>query len=203
LQDISALKKGHKYIVLTALLLPCLFIEACSCSCSSDKSGARGVRGSAREKLSTLKVSAEKFTGSFAAYLNELRVIESQTRLQSLKQIAQDQKSASLAFSRGSDKNSLLEDSTGKFKFLEPLVRENKVNEIIAELKRIVRENENDRPVLIEAHRKLSLCYYLTGDHLKCSGHTAKYNSLLDEQIEQSDKITEELLENYKKGVDY
>lgn len=194
-----------KYAILVILLSSCMFIEACSCSCAprrtrtlSDGSAQRGAI------ISASKVSAENFTGAFAAYLSELRAIENQAKMKALKQISADQKSSQAAFSRGmEDKNSLLDDPSGKFKELEPLVKENKVDEIISALHRIARENEGDRPVVMEANRKLSLCYYLSGDHLKCSGHMAKYNALLEEEVRHEDEINEQVIKSFKTDIDY
>ncbi|HBC74022.1 MAG: hypothetical protein A2008_09580 [Candidatus Wallbacteria bacterium GWC2_49_35] len=194
-----------KYAILIILLSSCMFIEACSCTCAprrartlSDGSAERGTI------LSASKVSAENFTGAFAAYLGELRAIENQSKMKALKQISVEQKSAKIAFSRGmEDKNSLLDDPSGKFKELEPLVKENKVDEIIAVLHRIAHENDGDRPVVMEANRKLSLCYYLTGDHIKCSGHMAKYNALLEDEVRHEDEINEQVIKSFKDDIDY
>ena len=197
--------QAGKYAILIILLSSCMFIEACSCACSPGRSKTSSDGASERGKiLSASKVSAENFTGAFAAYLNELRAIENQAKMKALKQISIDQKSSQAAFSRGlDDKNSLLDDPSGKFKELEPLVKENKVDEIISVLHRIAHENSGDRTVVMEANRKLSLCYYLTGDHLKCSGHMAKYNALLEEEVRHEDEINEQVIKSFKTDIDY
>jgi hypothetical protein len=194
-----------KYAILIILLSSCMFIEACACTCAPRRARTSSDGVSERGKvLSASKVSAENFTGAFAAYLGELRAIENQSKMKALKQISIDQKSTQAAFSRGpDDKNSLLDDPSGKFKELEPLVKENKVDEIISALHRIARENAGDRPVVMEASRKLSLCYYLTGDHIKCSGHMAKYNALLEEEVRHEDEINEQVIKSFKTDVDY
>ncbi len=204
--DLSSWKNHYRYFILVTLLLPCIFIEACACVCSP-----RGVKsktgGGADEKInpSALNIGPEKFSGALAVYLRELKVIEKQSKLSALKQISKEQKSASIAFERGIDnKNSLLgDDPTGKFKELEPLVKENKVDEIITVLHRIARENEGDRAVVMEADRKLSLCYYIVGDHLKCSGHMAKYNALLEEQVRREDELNEAAIKYLENNYDY
>lgn len=193
-----------KLAAVAALLAPCLFIEACSCSCSPRVERSPG-RAAPRGQLKTPSaITAERFTGAFAAYLAELRANETQSKLKTLKQISIDQKQTAIAFSRGpEDRNSLLDDPTGKFKELEPLVKENRIDEIIAALHRIAQENSGDRQVVMEASRKLSLCYYLTGDHLRCSGHMAKYNALLEEEVRREDEINEKVLKNLKNEIDY
>ncbi len=198
--------RAGKYAIIVILLFSCMFIEACSCSCAPPRSrtSSDGSRGPG-QTLSSSKISAERFTGAFAAYLNELRAIENQSKMKALKQISIEQKSAKIAFSRGTDdKNSLLaDDPGGKFKELEPLVKENKVDELISALHRIAHENAGDRTVVMEANRKLSLCYYLTGDHIKCSGHMAKYNALLEEEVRREDEINEKVLKSFKDNIDY
>jgi hypothetical protein len=179
-----------------------------ACFCSSPQRGAKTkTGGGAEDKIieSALNIGAEKFSGALAVYLRELKVIEAQSKLSALKQISIEQKSSVIAFSRGLDnKSSLLDDDpTGKFKELEPLVKENKVNEIITVLHRIARENEGDRAVVMEADRKLSLCYYIVGDHLKCSGHMAKYNALLEEQVRREDELNEAAIKYLKNNPDY
>lgn len=196
---------ARKCAIIIILLSSCMFIEACSCTCAPRRARTSPDGVSGRGKiLSSSKVSAENFTGAFAAYLNELRAIENQSKMKALKQISIEQKSAKDAFSRGlEDKNSLLDDPSGKFKELEPLVKENKVDEIISVLHRIAQENAGDRPVVMEANRKLSLCYYLTGDHIKCSGHMAKYNALLEEEVRHEDEINEQVIKSFKTDIDY
>ncbi len=188
------------------LLLPCIFIEACACVCSPRGDKIK-TGGNAGEKInpSALNIGPEKFSGALAAYLRELKVIETQSKLSALKQISKEQKGASVAFAQGLDKKSSLldDDPTGKFKELEPLVKENKVDEIITVLHRIARENEGDRAVVMEADRKLSLCYYIVGDHLKCSGHMAKYNALLEEQVRREDELNEAAIKYLKNNSDY
>lgn len=196
----------YRYFILVMLLLPCIFIEACACVCSPRGDKIK-TGGNAGEKInpSALNIGPEKFSGALAAYLRELKVIETQSKLSALKQISKEQKGASVAFAQGLDKKSSLldDDPTGKFKELEPLVKENKVDEIITVLHRIARENEGDRAVVMEADRKLSLCYYIVGDHLKCSGHMAKYNALLEEQVRREDELNEAAIKYLKNNSDY
>ena len=178
-----------------------------ACFCSDPRREIKNKAGGSRQKIneSALNIGPERFSGALSVYLKELKVIETRSKLSALEQISKEQKSSAMAFSRGTDnKSSLIDDDpTGKFKELEPLVKENKVDEIITILHRIARENEGDRAVVMEADRKLSLCYYIIGDHLKCSGHMAKYNALLEEQIRHEDELNEAAIKYLKNNPDY
>ncbi len=189
-------------VALAALLIPCIFIEACFCECREKKNKPAG--GENELSVSGPISGVEKLSGALSCYLKELKVIETNSKFQALKQISHDQKSTVMAFNRRlNDKNSLFDDPTGKFKELEPLVRANKIDEIIAALKRISHENRNDPLVTMEADRKLAICYYITGDHLKCSGHMARYHALLEENTRREDAINETILKNFKNDIDY
>lgn len=181
-----------KIIKKILLLFIIFFLSNLLISCSCGKNDIKKVE---QVDFNFKKISADRFTSAFKVYLSELNYIESSLKINQLQQIAIDQKKSLQFFKENApNKSSLLDDPTGKFKELEPLIKENKINEIILKINTIVNENYNDKLVLLEAYRKLAICYYIIGDDIKCSGYMSKYYYQLDEIINKEDLINENAL---------
>ena len=175
--------------------------SGCSCSCSEKSGGSDGKTQDVSEKINAGNADAQDYKGALESYLGELKVLASKTQMKKLMDLSSDQKQTKVLFKQGlGDKNSLLDDGTGKFDSLAPLVKENKIEEIVKELYVIMRANSDNREVRAEAHRKLALCYYIMDDGFKCSAHMVKFNELMDAEVESAEKFEREALKDINDG---
>ncbi|MEZ7890561.1 MAG: hypothetical protein QMC67_02325 [Candidatus Wallbacteria bacterium] len=82
-----------------------------------------------------------------------------------------------------------LDNSSGVFAALKPLVKENKISEIIAVLNKIESENKKNPEIIKECYRKLALCYYVSQDMKKYEYYNTLYYNLVEKEQEDFEKL--------------
>ncbi len=185
----SLKKSPLKLLVLFMMLGSALFLESCSCSCAGSKTKALNAVETAQ---SSSKISLDYFKSAFEIYLEESKIVSSHEYKQKLLEISREQKDTQRSFATGGanagSASSLLEDETGKFGSLKPLVKENRVDDIIIELGNIMNRNPQNDEVMAEGHKKLSLCYYIKGDDRKYMEHYEKHHDFLNRIVDRIEK---------------
>jgi len=187
---ISALKKDQlRLAFLFIMLFSALFLESCSCSCAGTKTNATKA---VQTVQNSSKISLDYFKSAFEIYLEESKIVSSNEYKQKMIELSREQKETQRSFAKGSasvgSASSLLEDETGKFGSLKPLVKENRVDDIIVELGNIMNRNSQNDEVMAEGHKKLGLCYYIKGDTGKYMQHYEKHRELTNEVIKRIEK---------------
>jgi len=191
---ISALKKDQlRLAFLFVMFFSALFLESCSCSCSGPKTKTAPAVESVRNSS---KISLDYFKSAFEIYLEESKIVSSNEYKQKMIELSREQKETQRSFAKGTSNvgsaSSLLEDETGKFGSLKPLVKENRVDDVIVELGKIMERNSQNDEVMAEGHKKLGLCYYIKGDTRKYMEHYEKHRELSNEVIKRIEKEDED-----------
>jgi len=191
MEKLSVQATSLKVLTAISLLICSLFLESCACSCSDKKKQSGDENFSTIEKK--FQLSKDFFKSAFEVYLGEKKIISTNQYKEKLVEVSRDQKSTLDRFTDREQRGALMDDVSGKFESLKPLVKANDIKGVVKELTRIMADTTANEETLIECNRKMAICYIVLEDRKNFSEYITRYNKLLDEYLKKEDDIIEKV----------